>query len=75
LLEAFKRSLFRNPNAHLFGWRKLDKKGELKNYFEWTTYRQIADEAEHLSIGIIKSSLETIVEQDSGKLRLIGLLS
>lgn len=75
MLEAFKRSLFRNPNAYLFGQRKLDKKGELKNIFEWKTYRQIADEAEHLSIGIIKSSLESIVEQESGKLWLIGLLS
>jgi hypothetical protein len=46
--------LFRNPNAFLFGQRKSDKEGKLKNVFEWTTYRQIADEAEHLSIGIIK---------------------
>ena len=59
MLEAFKSSLFRNPNAFLFGERKSDKDGKLKSFFEWATYRQIADEAEYLSIGIIKSNLET----------------
>lgn len=59
MLEAFKRSLFRNPNASLFGERKPDKEGKYKSVFEWTTYRQIADEAEHLSIGITKSNLDT----------------
>lgn len=64
LHQAFVKNLHKNPNKHIFGTRNKDK-------YEWKTYREVADEAEHLSYGLI--ALELVPEVDG--LKVIGIRS
>jgi long-subunit acyl-CoA synthetase (AMP-forming) len=56
--------LHRNPNKPIFGTRNADK-------YEWKTYREVADEAEHLSYGL--NALELVPEVDG--LKVLGIRS
>lgn len=68
LYQAFKRNLFRKPNANLYGTRVGDK-------YEWQTLRSIADKAEHLSYGINVIELAPEVQADGKAWRFIGIWS